>query len=243
MTSQPHRARLTLNFEEASFSSPAHLVTRSPSHRDRDPPNREKRRAPTLRVLTSAVARTEDEVSDEEEQASSFRDALATSAEFTEPISAHQKKLLSDMRAWASATGTGDSKPRRSSTGSITRSDRWALTAKRHWNDERVIIFTEYRDTQKWLFDLLESHGLGGDRLAQLYGGMDEDDREHVKAVFQAHPRSIRSASCSLPTQPVRESTSAATVTAWSTTKSHGIPTDSSNVMGASTATAKLNLR
>lgn len=152
-------------------------------------PKGKKRKAPTLRVLTSAVARTEDEVSDEEEQAELVRDALATSAEFTEPISAHQKRLLAEMRAWAERNkGRADSKAQALLDWLDDQVRPMGPNGKRQWNDERVIIFTEYRDTQKWLFDLFESHGLGGERLAQLYGGMDEDDREHVKAVFQAHP-------------------------------------------------------
>ncbi|MFN6068597.1 MAG: helicase-related protein, partial [Pseudanabaena sp.] len=58
------------------------------------------------------------------------------------------------------------------------------------WSEERVIIFTEYRTTQKWLADLLLSRGLGqGDRLMTLYGGMNSDDREKVKAAFQTHPQ------------------------------------------------------
>ena len=56
------------------------------------------------------------------------------------------------------------------------------------WNDERVVVFTEYRDTQVWLAGLLNARGLGGDRLGLLYGGMDTNARERLKAAFQAHP-------------------------------------------------------
>jgi hypothetical protein len=57
------------------------------------------------------------------------------------------------------------------------------------WNDERVVVFTEYRDTQRWLADLLERYGLAdGGRLELLYGGMDEDDRERIKEDFQKPP-------------------------------------------------------
>ena len=50
-----------------------------------------------------------------------------------------------------------------------------------------MIIFTEYRATQKWLHELLRE-GLGGDdRLMTIYGGMDRT-REAVKAAFQAAP-------------------------------------------------------
>ncbi len=57
------------------------------------------------------------------------------------------------------------------------------------WNNERVILFTEYRATQKWLHDLLAREGFARDgRLATIYGGMPNDQREAVKAAFQAHP-------------------------------------------------------
>jgi len=58
----------------------------------------------------------------------------------------------------------------------------------RGWGDERVIVFTEYRDTQRWLQERLVARGLGGERLALLYGGMDAEAREDVKARFQAAP-------------------------------------------------------
>ncbi len=57
------------------------------------------------------------------------------------------------------------------------------------WNEERVILFTEYRATQKWLFDLLAREGFVADgRLEMIYGGMPNDQREPIKAAFQTHP-------------------------------------------------------
>ena len=57
------------------------------------------------------------------------------------------------------------------------------------WSNERVIIFTEYRDTQKYLVDQLTAAGLAkGDRLKTLFGGQDDDEREAIKAAFQADP-------------------------------------------------------
>jgi len=56
------------------------------------------------------------------------------------------------------------------------------------WNDERVIVFTEYVDTLRWLADTLTARGLGGERLATIYGGMDDARRERIKAAFQAGP-------------------------------------------------------
>ena len=57
------------------------------------------------------------------------------------------------------------------------------------WSNERVIIFTEYRATQKWLQTFLASEKLaGGERLMTLYGGMDPAERESIKAAFQFDP-------------------------------------------------------
>ncbi len=94
--------------------------------------------------------------------------------------------------------------------GLLLRMERWALTHEaqpdakarellnylqavckpdgRHWTNERVVVFTEYRDTQLWLADLLRQHGLGSDGVSQLHGGVDTDDREQLRLAFQKHP-------------------------------------------------------
>ena len=56
------------------------------------------------------------------------------------------------------------------------------------WSDERVVIFTEYLDTLRWLAGVLTARGLGGTRLGLLYGGMDPAARDHLKSAFQADP-------------------------------------------------------
>jgi hypothetical protein len=57
------------------------------------------------------------------------------------------------------------------------------------WNNERVILFTEYRATQKWLQERLVTAGFAGPGRVQLmYGGMPLDERESVKNAFQASP-------------------------------------------------------
>jgi hypothetical protein len=66
---------------------------------------------------------------------------------------------------------------------------RQTLRADGQWNEERVIIFTEYRASQKWLFDLLAREGFAEEgRLEMIYGGMPNDERERIKAAFQARP-------------------------------------------------------
>jgi ERCC4-related helicase len=57
------------------------------------------------------------------------------------------------------------------------------------WNHNRVIIFTEYRATQKWLLDVLATGGLAdASRIAMLHGALNKDEREDIKAAFQTSP-------------------------------------------------------
>jgi len=91
---------------------------------------------------------------------------------------------LTDLQRWAHThAGPADSKAEYlvSELKRICRPDG-------KWNDERVVVFTEYRDTQIWLAGILGARGLGDDRLGLLYGGLEEKHREHLKAAFQAPP-------------------------------------------------------
>jgi ERCC4-related helicase len=55
------------------------------------------------------------------------------------------------------------------------------------WTNERLIIFTEYKDTLDYLYGILGER-YSEDRLLTLIGGMNLADREIIKAAFQAHP-------------------------------------------------------
>lgn len=57
------------------------------------------------------------------------------------------------------------------------------------WSEHRAIVFTEYRTTQKWLYELLALRLAQDGRLMTLYGGMDAQERERIKAAFQASPK------------------------------------------------------
>jgi superfamily II DNA or RNA helicase len=99
-------------------------------------------------------------------------------------LSPQADAALTALQEWAQARiGPADSKAERlvAELIQLCKSDG-------QWNDERILVFTEYRDTQVWLAGLLNARDLGGDRLGLLYGGMDTDAREHLKAAFQASP-------------------------------------------------------
>ncbi|MAQ13218.1 MAG: hypothetical protein CMN30_00260 [Sandaracinus sp.] len=64
--------------------------------------------------------------------------------------------------------------------------------AQRRWTGRRVLIFTEYGDTRKYLVEQLQAAIRGTDeaedRIAQLYGRMNEDQRAEVQKDFNAPP-------------------------------------------------------
>ena len=91
---------------------------------------------------------------------------------------------LDALTAWARRrVGPADSKAERlvAELNDICRPDG-------AWTDERVVVFTEYRDTQIWLKGLLDARGLGGAHLGMLYGGIEPERRDRLKAAFQARP-------------------------------------------------------
>lgn len=55
------------------------------------------------------------------------------------------------------------------------------------WGTERLIVFTEYKDTLDYLQTLLAGDEYEG-RVLTLCGGMSSDQREPIKAAFQASP-------------------------------------------------------
>ena len=97
-------------------------------------------------------------------------------------VSPMDRALLDQLTAYArSAAARPDAKARR--LVDFLREQR--ATAP----DRRVIVFTEYRATQKWLLALLVAERLGdAETIDLIYGGMDPDEREAVKASFQADP-------------------------------------------------------
>lgn len=69
------------------------------------------------------------------------------------------------------------------------------LRNKKEWkSDERLVIFTEYKTTQDYLLRRLTEKYDDGDnkRIAILYGGMDDKEREVVKARFNDENDPVR---------------------------------------------------
>ncbi|MCB0190090.1 MAG: DISARM system SNF2-like helicase DrmD, partial [Caldilineaceae bacterium] len=109
---------------------------------------------------------------------------LATSA--AAALTPAESALLDKMSAWAeAATYRPDSKARQ-----LLAWLHATIRPNGVWSDERVILFTEYRATQNWLFGLLAAEGFTeAGRLMTLYGGMAPEEREAIKAAFLTNPQ------------------------------------------------------
>ena len=139
---------------------------------------------PSLRLLQREFDRIEEEFDDEEEQEST-NDAVLAAAQTFRPLAGEEERLLGEMRTWAErASAPLDSK--------AARLIAWleeTIRPRGQWSNERVIIFTEYRATQNWLYGILANRGFASnDRLMMLHGSLDSVDRERIKAAFQFDP-------------------------------------------------------
>ncbi len=70
--------------------------------------------------------------------------------------------------------------------------DPGATTKDCKWTDRRVILFTEYADTKRYLVELLTEAirhtDSGEERILQFHGGMGDEQRDEVQRAFNAPP-------------------------------------------------------
>ncbi len=173
------------------FSSPAAFAATLAQHETTltasptEPQAARKLHRPSEGVLRQMVEGIEDEYADDDAYTEATATVLRTTTQVFSPLSVEERQLLHEMRGWAEKSSVRpDSKARELIA--------WLNAHIRRdgaWTDQRVIIFTEYRDTQKWLQTLLAAEGLTQHgRLLTLYGGMPTEERERIKAAFQAGP-------------------------------------------------------
>jgi superfamily II DNA or RNA helicase len=133
--------------------------------------------------LVEARLRADEDRSDEEREEAE-QDLLGQAVRLQKRPSPEELSVLRQMRQWAD---THANRPDAKAERLIAWLEKTCRPDGR-WNDERVVVFTEYRDTQKALKAWLDARGLGGDALRLLHGGMDDKVREHLKDAFQAPP-------------------------------------------------------
>ena len=134
-------------------------------------------------ILRPLIERLEETAEDDAAYRQTESEALSAARRVAHPLTQYERDLLVQLSRWArQAQDRPDSK--------LTAFRGWLdpIVRPGSWSDKRVIVFTEYRDTQRWLHERLIGAGLPAERIALLYGGQDEGERERIKAVFQESP-------------------------------------------------------
>jgi superfamily II DNA or RNA helicase len=168
------------------FSSPMAFALTLAKHRETLERGKPKGDRDTMddRILRKAILKTEEEYSDDSVVEEAQHEAVEVVGELAPPLSREQRDMLDRLTAWSEkACNRVDSKAR-----AILDWLESHLKTDGRWNGKRVVLFTEYRATHSWLHQILTANGYGGDRLIYLHGSMLPDERESVKAAFQAHP-------------------------------------------------------
>ena len=140
---------------------------------------------PAWGILRRQIDRVDEDYAMDTDAEEATHDAVEAATRLCRAPGPEEIALLQEMQTWAeAASARPDAK--------ATELMRWlhrTIKPGGTWSTERVIVFTEYRATQNWLHTMLAAEGLaGGDRLLTLYGGMDTQERERIKAAFQAEP-------------------------------------------------------
>ncbi len=135
--------------------------------------------------------------SEEAESAELEARVAQTSAALPSPTE-EARQLLSDMRALADRS-------RRAPDAKVLALLAWMREhqcpavglgeggkATLRWSPRRVILFTEYADTKRYLLELLSAAvahtDRGEQRILQFHGGMGDDTRQEVQRRFNAAP-------------------------------------------------------
>jgi superfamily II DNA or RNA helicase len=169
------------------FSSPAAFAKTLAKHRETLANGRKKTKGQLFddRILHRAIMKAEEEFSNEAAAEEAMEEVLHLDAELTIPLTAEQQTLLNKLSEWAErAKNISDSKAK-----AILSWLKKHLKPDGKWNNKRVILFTEYRDTHSWLQTLLTHNGFGGEHLMVMHGELPPIDRETVKAAFQTSPQ------------------------------------------------------
>ncbi|WP_316745063.1 DISARM system SNF2-like helicase DrmD [Streptomyces sp. MK7] len=180
---------VTLLLKKRLFSSPAaflHTVQVYLSHLEDTGPARGRTAAAEvpewLEEFADLVADLDDTGLVDAED-----DALTRSASLTPAEDGRELDLLQEMERWAL---THEAAPDSKAEALIRELKAICRPSDgTFWTNERVVVFTEYRDTQEWLYDLLQQEQLtDGGRVERLHGGLSAEERERIRLGFQADP-------------------------------------------------------
>jgi len=170
------------------FSSPAAFARTLDVHRATLGRRRSVEVRPSSTVLQRLfedAGNSLDEEGAEEGIGEAARDALeaAARAEASQPT-AEEGALLERMGRWANQAAVRED----ARTARLLDWVESHVRAERGFSTERVIVFTEYRATQRYLQERLAARGVAGSRVELLDGTTTPEERERIKSQWQEPP-------------------------------------------------------
>lgn len=137
------------------------------------------------RSLYDAIMRAEEDAADEREVEEAEDEVMEKNAGLAVPLSSREENILDELCVWAKRNAQSeDSKAK----AILKWLDEHLKQPNGEFNDERVILFTEFMDTHTWLKTILANHGYGGEVLMELHGSLAREDRDAVINAFQTRP-------------------------------------------------------
>jgi len=122
---------------------------------------------------------------DDEGLANAEDDAVVQAHPLQGGATEQEVELLKRMWAWADKR---KARPDAKAAELIAYLKAVCMPDGRNWSNERVVVFTEYKDTLDWLETLLRQEGLAGDGVETMHGGKSAKEREQVRLAFQKAP-------------------------------------------------------
>lgn len=146
-------------------------------------PDGERRGEPDEKLMRSVVSRASEDQEDDLEKKRLEEEAVSECSRFFATLSDEEFDILTELWEFGESN-------RMRIDAKLDALRGWIethLKADGDWNGERLILFTEYKDSLDYLQEHL-TQWCGEKRLLSLYGGMSQSDREPIKQAFQSGP-------------------------------------------------------
>ena len=179
---------VTTLLKKRLFSSPAAFLRTLEVHRETLLRERRPEAAPSptvLQRLFEDAASSLDGEASEDGVGEAEREAIdaAAAAEPNRPTG-DELALLDAMIAWAEPMADREDARTRRLLDWVQDN----VKPSGAFTDRRVIVFSEYRATQRYLHERLVARGIAGERVELLDGTTSSDERERIKSQWQEPP-------------------------------------------------------
>lgn len=198
-TQQAAAMLVVLSLQKRLLSSIEAFARTLDVHRAAMDPSPGKQAAPApdafgLDLLTAAPDGDDERAELSEDEVEAEADAQMQTASHSATAASAEERALLDQMVQIARQSRYDVDPRVAHLLSWIRQHQCPSLGQPDaaWLPRRVIIFTEYADTKRYLqqvlTDAIRDSDRAGERIATFHGGIGEDRREAIKAAFNADP-------------------------------------------------------